>query len=116
MMTPEQTKNVVFVYNHLIDKENRGWDALDDYIQTLEYLGDEELCIEVEIAYAYHDGFQVKCEQTHTKEQCFIPLLVEAVCSIVELYKKTGDMHQKNKYILHYYLAMDQAKMILVDT
>ena len=115
-MSPEQRKTVTSVYNHLISKESRGWDDLDDYLDMLEYLDNDQLHREADVLYLQHCRGPVKCHQDHPREQCFVPLLVDAVSSILELYKESNAMHPKNRYILQYYLAMYQAGMILVDS
>lgn len=115
MMSPDQRTIVRQAYTHLIGHENRGWDELDDYVEYLDYLTNDELHRECDVLYSQHRGVAVKCHQKHSPSQCFIPLLVEAVSAILELYKESGHLHDKNKYILQYYLAMNQANMILID-
>lgn len=115
MMTKEQTEIVKQAYSHLLDSEKRGWDGLDDYIDYLDYLNDDQLHREADVIYSYHITGMPRCSQNHAREKCFIPVLVEAAGAILELYKETGNLHEKNKYVLQYYLAMNQANMILVD-
>lgn len=114
-MTPDQIKIVVQTYNHLLESEKRGWDGLDDYMDYLEYLDNDQLYKESNTVYSKHRTVSVKCNQNHSKEKCFIPIMVEAVGAILDLYKETENLHEKNRYILQYYLAMNQAQMILVD-
>lgn len=114
-MTTEQRKIVTEVYNHLLESENRGWDGLDDYIGFLDYLDNDQLHREADVVYSKHRLGPTKCAQDHTKEKCFIPVLIEAVDAILELYKESGSLHEKNKYILQYYIAMNQAGMILLE-
>ena len=114
-MNPEQRKVVTKVYNHLLESEKRGWDGLDDYIDYLEYLSDDQLHREADVIFEIHSRGRTKCQQDHPIENCFVPILVEAVSAILELYKETNSMHPKNKYILQYYLAMQQADMIVVE-
>lgn len=115
MMTPEQRKIVTKAYTHLLESEKRGWDNLDDYIDHLEYLDDEQLCRESEVVYEQHKSGSVKCQQDHPKENCFIPVLVDASSAIIDLYNETKSLHVKNRYVLQYYLAMNQADMIVVE-
>lgn len=115
MMTDDQRKNVVAVYTHLLQNESRGWDGLDDVMDLLDYLDDDQLHREVDVIWSQHSTGQVKCQQDHAKEKCFIPLLFDAVGSIIELYKETNNLHEKNRYILQYYLAMNQAQLIVFD-
>ena len=115
MMTEEQRKLVVQVYTHLLEKENRGWDGLDDYLSYLEYLDDDQIHREADVIYSQHQNCTVKCPQNHSTDKCLMPIMVESVGAIIELFKDTGNLHEKNRYILEYYLAMNQSGMILVD-
>lgn len=115
MMTPEQRKVVVQAYNHLMESEKRGWDCLDDYIEYLGYLTDDQLFRESDVIFSYHERGTTRCKVDHPREKCFVPIIVEAAGAIIELYKETNNMHENNKYILQYYLAMNQAQMILME-
>ena len=115
MMTPEQRKVVTNAYNHLMEKESRGWDGLDDCMDYLSYLDDDQLHREADVIYEQHANRQVRCKQDHPIEHCFIPMLVDATAAILELYKETNSLHPKNRYILQYYLAMQQVGMIVCD-
>jgi hypothetical protein len=116
MMSDDQKKVVIQVYNHLLEKESRGWDGLDDYMDHLDYLDNDQLHREADVIHSIHAKGTVRCQQDHAREKCFIPLLVESAGAILELYKDTGNMHDKNRYILQYYLAMNQASMILMES
>lgn len=115
MMSQDQKIIVTKVYTHLLSHEKRGWDELDDYVDYLDHLTEDELYRESEVLYSQHQGVAVKCQQQHKREECFIPLLIEAVGAILDLYRECGNLHIKNKYILQYYLAMNQADMIIID-
>lgn len=115
MMSPEQRKTVTSAYNHLMEREGRGWDELDDCLDYLEYLDDNQLHRETDVIYTQHVSRRVKCRQDHPIEHCFIPMLVDAVTAILELYKETNSLHPKNRYILQYYLAMQQVGMIVCE-
>lgn len=114
MMSPDQRRAVSEVYNHLLESERRGWDGLDDYIGMLEFLDNDQLHREADVIYEHHSKGTVRCHQDHSQDKCFIPVLVEAVGAILELYKDKGNMHDRNKYILQYYLAMNQTGLILM--
>lgn len=116
MMTSDQVKVVVGVYAHLIAAEDRGWDSLDDYMHHLEYLDDDQLHREADVILTEHVRGLVRCRENHPREKCFIPTLIEAVGAILELYKDTNNLHPKNRYILCYYLAFNQADLIIVDS
>lgn len=115
MIPKEEYKVVVKVYQHLLESEKRGWDGLDDYMECLEYLDNDQLHRESDVIYSYHKGATVRCQQDHAKEKCLVPLLIESVGSILELYKETNAMHEKHRYILEYYLAMNQSGLILME-
>lgn len=115
-MTSDQVKIVSQVYKHLLDREDRKWDGLDDLMDIVEYLDDDQLHREADVLYSKHSLGTVKCEQDHAREKCFVPIMVEAVGAILELYKETGNLHENNKYILQYYLALQQAGMIISES
>ena len=116
-MNEAQVKNVTFVFNHLMEVENRPWDGIDDAISYLGYLRDSELIAETEISYDNHKSVIVKCGHNHENNNsiCLIPLLLESVGAILELYRETESLHPNNKYILEYYLAMTHVGQISVD-
>ena len=116
MMTKEQVKITSQVYNHLMENEKRGWDDLDDYLSYLEYLDNDQVHREADVVYCQQQGQDLRCHSEHPVEQCLIPIMVESVGAIIELFKETGNLHEKNRYILEYYLAMSQCGMILVNT
>ena len=116
MMSQYKRKACAIAYTHLVSKEEMAWGPLDDSISYLEYLNDGELHREADVIYENHSRNNVKCDQKHTKDECFIPILMEAVGAILELYKETGNMHANNRYILQYYLAMSHLGMIVTET
>jgi hypothetical protein len=115
MLNPDQRKIVSRTYEHLIEKERNRWDFIDDYILLLEYLDDEQLCKEAEIAYENHKHGDIGCSENHSKDKCFVPLLVESIGYILALYQETKNLPVKNQYILHYYLSLTHAKLIIVN-
>lgn len=115
MMSKEQVKVVTQAYNHLLKNEERGWDALDNSIGFLEYLDDGELIREAQALYLLHRDSAVSCTEDHPKDKCFVPIIIEAVAAILELYEEHPNLHEKNKYIIQYYLAMDQDQMFVVE-
>lgn len=116
MMSQDQIKVVVQVYSHLMENEKRGWDGLDEYLSHLEYLDDDQIHREADVIHSYHKNNVMRCNQEHPKEECLIPIMIESVGAIIDLFKETGNLHEKNRYILEYYLAMNQAQMILVES
>lgn len=115
MMTSDEAKLVSEVYLKLSETEYRGWNGIDDYLVLLDFLDDDQLNREAEVIYEEHKNKKVRCPVNHPASSCIIPKLVESTGSILNLYKETGNLHPKNKYILQYYLAINQSGMILSD-
>lgn len=117
MMTDDQRKSVLRAYDHLLskEKEKECWDGLDDCMWHLENLDDDQVHREADVIYCQHSHENARCKQEHPKEHCFIPLLVDAVGAILELYKETNNLHPKNRYILEYYLSMNQVELIIYE-
>jgi hypothetical protein len=117
MMNQEQVRVVAQVYRQFLSSEDsRGWEAIDDYLDTLGYIDDDQIIREAEVVLTYHRKGKVRCEKDHPEAECFAPKVVEAVQAIVELYKEGGQLHRNNRYVLEYYLAVDQAGMLRVVT
>lgn len=115
MMDSSQKDAVTIVYNRFMDQEGRGWDQLDDTLDLLEYLDDDQLYREASVLYSYQEHKNPRCPQDHHKSKCFIPVVIEAVSAILELYQDSPTMHPKNRYILQYYLAISQSEGIVTD-
>lgn len=116
MMTPDQAKTVSTVYRKFVaqDESNSDdWTVLDEYMEKLDWLEDHQLTIESEVKYNEHKSGEARCQYPHEKTECFVPVIMDAVMAILDLYKKTGNLHEKNRYILMYYLALSQANFIV---
>jgi hypothetical protein len=114
-MNLEQVRVVAEVYRQFMaSEESRGWEPIDDYLDFLEYLDNDQLHREADVILEQHKGLNVKCEKDHPQVECLVPKLLEAAAAILDLYRETGELHKKNKYILQYYLACNQAGMIKV--
>lgn len=117
MMTKEQSNTVTLVFNKFFNDENdESWSEIDHYLSLLDFIDDDQLYREADVLYSIHTRGEPMCEVDHPREECFIPLIIEAVGAILELYRETGNLHKNNKYILEYYLALTQAQIILVDS
>lgn len=115
MMTPDQVKNVTLVYSELMRRESGNtWDNIDDLLDLLEYLEDDQLFREASVIEEIHKRGSVKCEVEHPIESCFMPKLVDAAGAILSLYRENRELHKNNRYILMYYLAFQQAGMIVL--
>jgi hypothetical protein len=109
MLTTEQIKNITYVYNKLMETEDKGWDTVDDLLEIMEWLSDDQLYRECEVLYSYHKSKNMGCPHMHKPSTaCFVENILEAVESILELYEETNNLHTKNRYILDYYVVLCQ--------
>ena len=106
MMTQEQSQIVKLVYSRFIDSEEEIWSEFDDNLEFVGYLTDKELIQECSIKVFEHSKGDLRCVQNHAPTYCMAPLVLEAVEAILDLHKKTGELHEKNRYVLTFYLAM----------
>lgn len=113
MLSTEQAKNITFVFSKLLVSEKETWDDMDNLIEMLDFLDDRQICIESEVLSIRHSNLNMGCPIKHTGDLCFVKNILEAVESIVELYKETGNLHPNNRYILSYYLAFYQSGYII---
>lgn len=114
MLSTEEAKNITFVYSALLDSELKGWQDLDDFLEILEWLDDSELYREAEVLYSYHKNEDMGCPYPHKEgSSCFVKKVLEAVEAITELYKETGNLHPRNRYVLANYLALTQDGQII---
>lgn len=112
MMTPEQTKIVKLVYNRFIGSESNKWNEIDDNLEFVSYLNDKELIEEVRVKLEKHSWGTFRCNEEHAIEICFAPIILESVLAIDDLYKATGELHEKNRYILTYFMTMCELGLI----
>lgn len=112
MMNEDQTKVVRNVYGRFIDSEDLNWTIIDDNIHFLDYMLDKDLMKEAAVKFHTHSHGIFRCQADHEQQYCFAPHILEAVGYIVDLYKETGELHEKNRYIVEYYMAMSEAGMI----
>lgn len=114
MLTTEQIKNITFVYTAIMDSEAKGWSNLDNYLELLEFLDDSELYRESEVLYSYHKNQKMGCPYPHNEgSSCFVENIMEAVEAITDLYKETGNLHPKNRYLLANYISLVQDGQIV---
>ena len=113
-MTPDQVKTVAEVYRKFIGTEREDlWTPVDEYISSLDYIDDHQLFREAGVVHEKFQGKEAGCGQTHKASECFMEVVVEAAGLILDLYRETGNLHPKNRYILEYYIALDYAGMII---
>lgn len=112
MMDRDQAEVVKLVYNRFMDNEGDTWTELDDNIEFCSHLSDSELIDQVTEKYKKHSKSIFRCNQNHDQQYCFAPYILDSVEAILRLYKKTKNLHEKNRYILTYYIAMTEMKLI----
>jgi hypothetical protein len=106
MMTQEQSQIVKLVYTRFIDSEEAIWSEFDDNLEFVDYMTDEELIRECKIKTFEHSKGSLRCVENHDPTYCMAPLVLEAVEAILDLHNQTGELHEKNRYVLTFYIAM----------
>ena len=113
-MTKEQSQVVKIVYSRFIESESEpiGWGDLDCNLELMDTLTDKELVQESEIKMFEAAQGTFRCAQDHDLSLCFAPFILEAAHAITDLYRETGELHPKNRYILTYFLSMSVMRLI----
>ena len=112
MMTQEQSQIVKLVYTRFIESEEEDWSDLDCNLEFCGYLSDKELIKECSIKVFEHSKGDLRCVENHAPTYCMAPLVLEAVEAILDLHDKTGELHEKNRYIMEFYLAMSAMNLL----
>lgn len=112
MMTKERSDIVKMVYTRFIESEQEIWTDLDCNLEFMGYLTDAEMILECKAKFDKHCFGVLRCNQEHGPDKCLAPYILEAVEYILDLYSETGQLHPKNYYLLSYYLALSEMKMI----
>ena len=97
-----------------MESEDDTWGDIDCNLEMFDWLSDKELIEETRIKILEHSRGTFRCAQNHEQGICFAPLVLEAVIAINKLYEETGRLHEKNRYILTYYLSMSELRLIYV--
>lgn len=115
MMTKDQQDTVTKVYRQFVDSDtqDRQWTTLDTYMEALSWLNERQVAIEAAVMVQLHASGQPRCTRDHPIEHCFVPTIIDAVVHVLNLFSETGNLHQKNRFILEYYLAISQDGFIL---
>ena len=114
MMSEDQVQIVKSVYNRFLScEEGSVWSNLDEMMEYFEFLTDGEMITEATLRMQMHIQMGIKCSNDHPIQDCFAPIILEAVEAIVELYSKTKSLHLKNRYVLAYYLTLSELRLIL---
>lgn len=108
MMTKEQQQAVTTVLRRFADIDNSSttWTDVDEQMSLLEWLSDHQITVEAEVKLLAQRKGNPRCKADHPTSQCFVPTVLEAVDAILQLYKETGNLHLKNRYILTYYTVL----------
>lgn len=116
MMSKDQVQIVNEMYSKFMESEHEdSWDDLDDALAHLDYLTNVEVMNETTILFDKHVNGNIRCKLNHPQSKCVAPKIAEAVLAIIQLYRETGVLHVKNRYICSYYLALTHTKFIIVD-
>lgn len=114
MLNPEQFQTVEQVYVRFMEGEElAGWDEIDTQLEYLDYLDEEQIFREASVQVIYHESGKVGCNDEFCGQGCFAEIVVEAAEIICELFNNTGQLTPKHRYVLEYYLALSQLKMIV---
>lgn len=115
MMTKDQQDTVTKVYRRFYESDlaDAEWTDIDEQMTMLEWLDDNQLATESRVKFNEHVNGKPRCMQDHTGSECFVPTIIEATSAILDLYESTSNLHEKNRFILRYYLALSQVGFIL---
>ena len=113
MMSQDQKEIVRSVYNRFLSFEDEVWSDLDELMTYYEFLSDEEIVIESALRMQLHMYKGIKCSDNHDIKDCFAPVILEAVEAIIELYDDANSLHEKNRYVLTYYMVLCELRLIL---
>lgn len=113
MMTQEETQVVRVVYDRFLDSESLEWGDLDENLEFFGWLSDKELVNEAKVKHINHSRGKIfRCTSSHSQEDCFAPFILEAATHIIKLWDKTRILHDKNRYVLLYYVSMSEMSLI----
>lgn len=114
MMTPDQVQTVTKVYRKFSenDLKDESWTPIDECMSYLDWLTSDELVQECEIRLLVQKSGNPKCAIEHPGKECFVPIVIEAVTAILDLYNETHSLHTKNRFILQYYLTLSHVGAI----
>jgi hypothetical protein len=112
MMTKDEASTVKTVYTRLMESEDEPWTEIDENLEFIGWLSDDALIREAKVKIKQHSKGLIRCSQDHEQQFCMAPFVLESAEIIVLLYDRTEELHAKNRYILEYYIAMSEMKMI----
>lgn len=114
MMTPDQVQIVTKVYRKFYENDNKNeeWTPVDESMSLLDWLTNDELVQETEIRYFRQKNGNPRCGVDHPGKECFVPIVLDAVLAILDLYKETKNLHPNNRFVLQYYLSLSHVGAI----
>lgn len=113
MMTNIEKQIVTSIYRHFLESELEGWTEIDDMLELMEMLNDQEVVDESVINNNHFMQHGVQCGEGHNSpDECFAGVILEAVNAILRVYLETRVLHEKNRYILLYFLTLSEMKLI----
>lgn len=117
MLNNDQKEIVRKVYNKFAESDaagNEGWSEIDENMSYLDWLEDSQVVIEAAVKLQLQQQGVPRCNLDHRNPgDCFVPVVLEAVGYILDLYANTGHLPTKNRFILQYYLTLSQIGYIL---
>lgn len=115
MITIEQAKNLALVYNRFIESELLVSEDKDICMEFLSMLTEKELVAESIIQLEIHLKSNTRCDLNHLTNECFIPIVLEAVKCITDDFAESNRLVKKTRYILGYYLSISATGSIVFD-
>jgi hypothetical protein len=111
-----QFDSIDLVYNKILQYEKAQWGPHDDQLACLDWLTNDELYRESELLFERQRKLNPRCLLDHPISECMIPTLFIAVSTILSLYRDTNELLDKYRYILKYYLLMNQCGFIVTKS
>ena len=112
MTTKDQIKTMVHVYKKLIGMESQGWSSLDDAMLSLNDLDNDQLCAEAYILLQEHKTKHIVPEFDVPNPNLLIPMIIESVATIINIYEESGITDDRCRYILEQYLSLHHVKKL----
>lgn len=105
-----QQRNIEIVLRRFQDMDEiPRWNKIDDSMSCLEWLDDKQLVQEVVFLSEAHKNGNPRCRTNHPKRYCLVPRIISAVEDLLAMYKQTGQLSDRERYIFQYYLSLSHA-------
>lgn len=116
-------ETVEVLKNTFLKTETYGWNEIDNAMSMLEWIDDDQLCREVDVLLHIHLRGEPKCANgNHKAGKCVVPYpsgtccvvpIITTAAYITQKYLGREPINDSDRYVLRYYLALSQAKLIL---